>query len=153
MSSRVSAGVVAVICVAVAFGASSATTAFADPATTTALAASSSANVIPTGPNDDPAIDVRAQEWYKRVSTSNVDAAQLSDGLKAAWSTDALAKLAGQLAALGEPTAFVFERRSPSRSGVVYTYRVVTPKGQYTYAIGIGWDSLLTSFSVESVAN
>lgn len=102
---------------------------------------------------DDPAIDMVAQDFYHQVASNSVDVTRLSDALRPSWTADARKSLAARLAGYGDPTAMQFEGKAQRRDGIVYTYRVTTAKDALQYAIGIGWDATVISFSVEPASN
>jgi len=99
--------------------------------------------------SDDPAFDAVAVSFYHQVAADNVDVTRLSESLRPAWTPDAIKGLSSRLTGYGDPTSVAFERKSQQRDGIVYTYRVTTPKAALEYAIGIGWDATVISFSVE----
>lgn len=114
-------------------------------------AAARSAMVFAADPNDDPAVDARAQEWYRALSTGEIDRSQLSDAMRSSMTDESVKAMAVQLSAYGEPTAFTFEQRVPGRDGFTYVYRVDTPKGPLDFEIGIGWDASIISLNARSV--
>jgi len=110
----------------------------ASPTTKHGPAASPAATGTPIAEN--PAVTARAKEWLHRTQTGNIDRTQFDAQMNAALTDAKIKQAAAQLAPLGDPTEFAFEKGMKVGVYTVYIYRVTVPTGIFYWWFGLDAD-------------
>ena len=92
----------------------------------TAVIAQAAATSAPATAGD-AAVTARAKDWLHQIQAGKVDRTQLTDKMNAALTDSTLANVSGQLAPLGEPTAFTLSSKMSKDAYTVYVFKVVWP--------------------------
>lgn len=92
------------------------------PGSAAVASAPSAAIAAPSLPIADSHITAKAEEWFHRLQTGEIDRSQLDAQLNASLTDDIVARETKALTPLGDPSAFHFVRTYPLDGALEYDF-------------------------------